>query len=403
MKKFIFFTILIFAIFSGFYSCNSKKESNDAKFQYYTVKKGNIENIIKLTGVIKPEIGAEIKVGSRISGKVEKLFVKVGDKVKKGDLIAIIEHKDLELQIEKLKADKKYLQIQLENIKREYPLKINSKILQIKSLESKSKYLKKELERNLALLKDEMVSEQYVDNLKKDYDSLILSIKSEKENLQLLKKEFKDNLKEIAQKIIQVNKQIDIAQIDYNYAFIKAPISGTISTVSTQEGETVAASFNSPVFVNIIDLSKLEVVAYVDETDIGKVKVNQKVRFYVEAFPEKIFYGKIKKIYPKAEVVNNVVTYKIEASIKHLKNILKPEMTAYIDIILNKKENVILAPLNCIKLIGTKNYAFVKENKKIKKIEVKLGIVNNGTAEIVSGLKEGDQILSKGFKYVRSF
>jgi HlyD family secretion protein/macrolide-specific efflux system membrane fusion protein len=402
MKKCKLIFVFLIIIFL-FLSCNNSKESKKIEFEYYTVKKGSIENIIKLTGVIKPEIGAEIKVGSRISGKVEKLFVKVGDKVKKGDLIAIIEHNDLKLQIDKLQSEKSYYLVQLQNIKSEYPLKIKSKNLSIKSLKIKLKYLKKELNRNLSLFKENMVSEQSIDNLRKQVKSLEFNIQSELKILELTKKEFKDRVKEINTKIIQINHQIAIAQIDYNYAFIKAPISGTISTVSTQEGETVAASFNSPVFVNIIDLNRLEVVAYVDETDIGKVKLNQEVRFYVETYPNKIFTGKIKKIYPKAEVVNNVVTYKIEAAIDSDKSILKPEMTAYLDIILNKKNNVIVAPLKCIKLIGTENFAFIRNRDNFKKVRVKTGIVNNGIVEIVSGLKEGDKILLKGFKNVHSF
>ncbi len=404
MKKIILIFLLI--ITSIYPSCNNKnKQERLSKFEFYTVKRGDIQDIIKLTGVIKPEIGAEIKVGSRISGKVEKLFVKVGDYVKKGDLIAIIEHKDLKLQIEKLNADKLYLFTELQNIKKEYPLKIKSKQLQIKKLKTDLKFSEKELKRNLSLLKENMVSKQNIDNLKKVVDSLKYSIYSEKENLKLLKREFSDQKNIIKTKILQVEKQIAIAKIDYNYAFIKAPISGTISAVSTQEGETVAASFNSPVFVNIIDLTRLEVVAYVDETDIGKINLNQKVRFYVEAFPDKILTGKIKKIYPKAQVVNNVVTYKIEININNskFKKLLKPEMTAYIDIILSEKHNVIVVPLKCVKLIGTKNYVFLKKVENIKKVAVKLGIVNNGRAEILSGIKEGDKILSKGFKNVHSF
>ena len=394
--------VLICLLLLCFISCKNNNKKADS-IEFYKVKKGSIEDVIKITGVIKPEIGAEIKVGSRVSGKVEKLFVKAGDFVQKGQLIAIIEHKDLKLRIEKLKSEKSYLLNQLHSIKNEYPLKISAKKDYINSLKIKYKYLSKEINRNKALFKENMISEQTLENLEKEYYSLNKTIESEERNLALLQKEFKNKVKGTEIKIDEVSKDIEISKINLNYAFIKAPISGTISAVSTQEGETVAASLNSPVFVNIINLNKLEVVAYVDETDIGKVKIGQPVKFYVEAFPEKIFKGKIKKIYPKAEVTNNVVTYKIEIKIDKLSNILKPEMTAYIDIILERKNDVLLAPLKCIKLIKSKNFAFVKHGKKIEKTLVKIGIVNNGITEITEGLKQGDQIVSKGFENVHSF
>ncbi len=401
----LFFSV--FYLLTVFTVTSCKKEEKSGKIEYFKVKYSDMKDIIKVTGVIKPEVGAEIKVGSRISGTLEKLTVKVGDYVKKGELIAVIEHRDLDLKIKELKYNLKSYEEELKFVKSEYPERIKSKQYYIKSIDIKKDYLLKELKRKRALLKESMISQQEVENLEKTYNSLVKTVKSEKSGLNALKKEFAYKKSSISLKIKQIIQQIKIAEIDLGYAFIKAPISGVISSISTQEGETVAASFSSPVFVNIIDLSRLEAVAYIDETDIGKVKKGNRVTFYVEAFPGREYKGVIKKIYPKAEVTNNVVTYKIEVEIsdKNSKNFkdIKPEMTAYIDIILKEKKHVLSAPLKCFKLIGRENFAFLKQaGNKIVKKKVTLGIVNNGFAEIKKGLSQGDEIVIKGFDYVHS-
>ncbi len=404
IKK-ILLSLSVVLVLTMFSSC--KNEQAKGEITYYKVKVSDIKDVIKVTGVIRPEVGAEIKVGSRISGTLKKLYVKVGDYVRKGDLIAVIEHNDLKLKIKELEYNLKYYKNELHSVLSEYPERIKSKSLSISALAIKKKYLLKKLKRNKVLYKDSMLSKQNLENIESDFKSLNKNIAAGKSDLKALKEEFKYKSQSIRLKIKQLRQQIEIAKIDLNYAFIKAPISGVISSISTQEGETVAASFSSPVFVNIIDLSRLEAVAYIDETDIGKVKTGQTVYFYVEAFPMRKYSGKIKKIYPKAEISNNVVTYKIEVDINDKKNKnfkeIKPEMTAYLDIVIKDKKGVLTAPLKCFKLIEGKNFAFLKNGKgKTVKKMVKLGIVNNGVAEITEGLKEGDEIVIKGFKYVHS-
>ncbi len=360
-------------------------------------------DILKVTGVIQPQVGAEIKVGSRISGTVEKLFVSVGDYVKKGDLIAIIEHKDLKARVNELKYEKKLILHNIVTIKKEYPIKIKSQKDYIESLKEDLNYIGKDLNRFKKLYMEKMISLHDLEQKQKDFSSLKKKIESEKEKLKLLKTEMRNRLRDNRIKLKSLEEKIKIAEINLSYAFIKAPISGVVSTVSTQEGETVAASLNAPVFVNIVNLKKLQVIAYIDEVDIGKIKVGEKVKFYVEGYPEKVFYGKIKKIYPKAFVKDNVVTFKVEISIeKGDYSILRPEMTAYIDIIISEKRNVLAVPMKFVKIIKGKNFVFVKVKDKLKKIKVSTGIVYNSMIEILKGLKENQQIILPDRKYLEN-
>ena len=383
------------------FSCG-RKNCELKNYKKYIVKRIDMLNILKVTGVVQAQVGGEIKVGSRISGTVEKLFVSVGDYVKKGDLIAIIEHNDLQAKVNELKYEKKLILHEISTIKREYPLKIKAQSKLINSLRAQLMYLKGDYIRYKKLYKKDMVSYQDLQKKESDYKSLNERLKSEIAKLNLLKTEFKDSLRNNQIKLKTVEEKLKIAEINLGYAFIRAPISGVVSTVSTQEGETVAASLNAPVFVNIINLHKLEVIAYVDEVDIGKIKKGESVRFYVEGYPDKIFYGNVKKIYPKAFVKDNVVTFKVEISIiKGDYSILRPEMTAYIDIIVEKKKNVIAVPLNFVKVINGKNYVFMKEKNRVKKIPVKIGIVYKKFMEIKDGLKEGETIILPSKEYFK--
>ncbi len=394
MKKVFFILAIIFLFSCKDNNCGLKN------YKSFKVRKVNLFDIIKVTGVIKPKVGGEIKVGSRISGTVEKLFVSVGDYVKKGDLIAIIEHNDLQARVNELEYEKKLILHEIETAKREYPLKIKSQKKYIESLKIELKYLKSEYLRYKNLYRNKMVSFEQFQKKETDYFSLKKKLHSEISKLELLNTEFQDKIKNLKIQLKSLEEKIKIAKINLGYAFIKAPISGVVSAVSTQEGETVAASLNAPVFVNIIDLKKLEVIAYIDEVDIGKIKINQKVKFYVEGYPEKFFYGKVIKIFPKAFVKDNVVTFKVEIAIeKGDYSILRPEMTAYIDVIIDEKKNVLAVPVNFVKIINGKNYVFKKGRKRVKKIPVEVGIMYKGMIEIKKGLNQGEIIILPSKEY----
>ena len=133
------------------------------------------------------------------------------------------------------------------------------------------------------------------------------------------------------------------------YATIRAPISGIISSISTQEGETVAAGLSSPTFVTIIDLQQLQVDAYVDETDIGKIRVGQKATFTVDAFPDRDFPATVQAIYPKAIIMDNVVYYDVVLRIDEpLTGQLRPEMTTNVVISLDARKGVLAVPARAI-------------------------------------------------------
>jgi RND family efflux transporter MFP subunit len=241
------------------------------------------EDVVKATGVIKPRIGAEVRVGSRVSGVVRRLFVRVGDPVRSGAALAELDDRDLLARRNEARAALELARANLE-------------------------YARADLHR------------------KRELGAAALLAQSE---LELAQRAFA--IAEQQVRGAEAGLAFAAAQLDYTK--IIAPIAGVVASVSTQEGETVAASFATPTFVTLVDLARLEVWAYVDETDIGRIRVGQHARFTVDTYGNEAFDGSVTAIYPKPEIRDNVVNYVTVIRFDPPRDrVLRPEMTTTVQI-----------------------------------------------------------------------
>ena len=325
-----------------FYDCsnNTKIES----LQTVTVKRRDIGKTVLATGIIKPKVGAEVRVGSRVSGIVKKLYVQIGDYVEEGQLLAELDPT-------------------------EYQARLNLAMAAMENAKANLEYSKSDLERQKALMGKNLISTNEYEIAKRT-----------------------DKIAEA--KLKQAEADYKYAKIQLEYTKIKSPISGIIASVFTQEGETVAASFSAPTFVTIIDLNRLEVWAYVDEIDIGRIKEDQEATFLVDTYPDAEFPGKVTAIFPKAEIQDNVVNYisTIEITDRQDKT-LRPEMTTTVNIYLETHKNVMSVENEVVKSERGRKYVYMmQENKPVKKF-IKTGIRNEDYTQIVEGLEEGDLVV----------
>jgi len=335
--------IIIYLLLAGMLiSCNNKEKIEE--YQTTPVRKRTISSSVIATGIVKPQTGAEVKVGSRISGIVKVLNVNIGDIVKKGDLLAKLEETEL---------------------RAEY----NQSLANLENAKTVLKYAKIEMERQQKLLEKKFTSQQNYDNAVREYELALTGKKQAEANL-------------------------DYAKVQLDYTNIIAPTSGVVASISTQEGETVAAMFAAPTFLTIINLNRLEVRAYVDETDIGKINKGQKVEFTVDTYSDVIFEGIVQAIYPKAEIIDNVVNYVsiIEITNKQGK-LLRPEMTTTVDIITESIENVLTVPNKAISRSEGSHVVYTMENENIVKKIVEKGAQGRLYTQIVSGLKENEKVV----------
>jgi len=397
-KKLLWIIIILVVLAlsgSAIYLLWGKPKKSETSLQTALVSRRDVGSLVQATGTVKAMVGAEVKVGSRITGKVERLYASIGDRVKKGDVIVQLEQEDLKARVAKAKADLDLAEANLALIRsgsrKEEIREAEEKIEQARSTLDLSKKI---LDREKGLLAKGYTTQETVDKAEKEYLVALSQYRAAQETIQIVKEKYtKEEIDAAVARVDQAKASLNEAQVLLSYATIRAPVSGTIGSVTTQQGETVTASLNAPTFITIIDLSRLEVDTYVDETDIGKVKVGQEATFTVASFPDKDFKGKVMAIYPKAIIQDNVVYYITIISTENPEGLLRPEMTATVNISLQKRENVLTVPNGAIRREGGKKVVFVLENNQFSKHEVKTGWKDPSFIEILSGLKEGERVV----------
>lgn len=301
-----------------------------------------IASTVLATGIIRLRVGAEVRVGSQLSGIVEELNVTVGSEIERGDVIARIDSRGLESRLAQARA-------------------------QIMVLDREVRRAEVELERARQLDQDKLVAKTEVEDRTLD-------------------------LADAEARLEKARRDAAVVETDLTYAVIRAPISGTVASVTTREGETVAASFTTPTFVTIIDVQALELIAMVDETDIGNVTVGNQALFTVEAFPSEEFTGPVKQIAPKGSIISGVVNYEVMIGIDSSADILKPDMTANVSIRTAEREALVV-PSAAVQRDGFDRYVYVDENGDLKKRSVTVGTREAGYTEIRQGLATSDRVL----------
>jgi HlyD family secretion protein len=358
------------------------------------VSRRNLSSFVLATGAIKPQVGAEVRVGARISGKVERLYTNIGDMVKKGQVIAELEKADLQAKVNQQAAELRIAEAKLSAIKSLRPREVQRAEAEVSQWQPTVELNHKELARQEELLKQDFTSQQARDRAKEQLSVSEARLAAAQEGLNLTKAGYKEDLKQAAAEVERAEATLDDAKIQLSYATIAAPISGVIGSVSTQEGETVAAGLNAPTFVTIIDLGRLQVDAFVDEVDIGKIQPHQKVVFTVDSFPSREFEGKVVAIYPKAVIQENVVTYDVVVEITDkYDGLLRPEMTASVTILLEAREGVLTIPIKAVKRDRGKSIVYVLSDGQPQPREIKAGWKDSSWIEVLSGLEEGEVVL----------
>jgi RND family efflux transporter MFP subunit len=336
--------IAIGIVGGGAYWVNGRLSGkSQQEYETVTALKRDVGAVVQATGIVKAMVGADVKVGARTPGKVVELPINVGDKVNKGQIIAKIEQDDL---VAKVKLQKAVL-------------------AEARAEETR---LTKDFERYKQLSTTNSVSPQKVDESEAQCEmAKARTLKSEAE--------------------------LDYWESQLSYATIVAPIKGTVASVNTMQGETVITGLNAPTFIRIIDLDRLEVLAYVDENDIGKVQVDQEAVFTIAAHQATEFQGKVTSIYPSATTQDNVVYYLTSISVDNREGKLRPDMTANVSIFIDRRKGVVTVPHKAVKREGTRKFVLVGNNGLLEKRFVKVGLRDQTYSEILDGLKDGELVV----------
>lgn len=324
-----------------------------------TAQHGAISNSVTATGTI--EAIKTVTVGTQVSGTIKGIYVDFNSHVKKGQLLAKIDETALQAQVDQTTA-------------------------QVASAKAQLIYQKATFERAKALYDKDLTS-------KAEFDQAQFNLSTAEASYQSAQSEHQRSLTNLS------------------YASIYSPIDGVVLNRAVDEGQTVAASFNTPeLFAIANDLTQMEVQADVDEADIGQVKLGQAVSFTVDAFPDDNFRGEVSQIRLKPTTASNVVTYTVIISAPNPKQKLMPGMTANITIVTEQSENTVLLATKALKfwpadsLLGNQTYSRSSDTGNIHTvwsyngqlftpIKVVTGINDGTNIQIVSGLKSGDEIV----------
>src|SRR5688572_4695116 len=337
-------------------------------------------------GALRPEIGAEVRVGSRISGRVQRLRANIGDRVTRGQVIAELETAELDAIVAERQAQLRFAEARLAAQDTSSPEGLARAAAEVAQAVATEQRTSAELVRQQQLLASRGVTAADVEAARERH--LVAQAQ-----LATARREFELTQREARAEHARAVATLDLARVERSFTIIRAPISGTISSVATQEGETVAAGLNAPTFVTIVDLTRLQVHAYVDEVDIGKVSLGQEASFAVDAYPSRDFGGRVAAIYPTAIIQDNVVKYIVALDIADDSvGLLRPEMTASVRIALESR-SVLAIPARAIRRDGGQNVVTVLGAEGEELRPVRVGWRDGSWIEIVNGLKAGERVV----------
>jgi multidrug efflux pump subunit AcrA (membrane-fusion protein) len=337
-------------------------------------------------GALRPRIGAEVRVGSLLSGRVRRLRANIGDTVRRGDVIAELETAELDATVAERQATVRIAEARLAALDTTSPEGLARAAAEVTRAAATAQLAASELARQEQLFASRGTTMADVEAARERLQVAQSTLASARREFDLAQREARaEHSRAIA--------ALDASRIERSYAVIRAPISGTIASVSTQEGETVAAGLSAPTFVTIVDLRRLQVHAYVDEVDIGKVRVGQAASFAVDAYPARDFSGKVEAVYPTATIQDNVVKYIVAVDIvDDSAGLLRPEMTASVRFALSERE-VLAVPTRAIRRDGGRNVVFVRGDDGDIARPVRVGWRDGAWIEIVDGLRAGERVV----------
>ena len=356
-KLWIILGVAVVAIVAYLLLSGGKKKQT-VSFATAKVERTNIQNTITATGTIEPV--TSVTVGTQVSGIVSRLYVDYNSVVKKGQVIAELDKTNLISELNAQRAN-------------------------LTSAQSARNYQQSNYNRYKTLYDKGLVSADEFESARLQYQ-------------------------QASQQVASARESVQRAQTNLGYATITSPIDGVVLNKAVEEGQTVAASFNTPELFTIAqDLTDMRVIADIDEADIGGVREGQRVSFTVDAFPDDQFEGHVTQVRQQATTESNVVTYEVVISAPNVDLKLKPGLTANVTIFTLEKNGVLCVPAKALRFMPVEALlekeqtiddcqaaakVWTREGNVFKAHAVETGTTNGLLTEIVSGVSEGTEVLT---------
>jgi HlyD family secretion protein len=380
--------VLLLTVVGGLIAATSSNTKIDPS-KLAKVEKGDLAKSVVATGKVEPITKVEVK--SKASGIVKKLLVDAGDRVKKGQLLAQLDKEEISAQVAQSQAGLQAAEASLKSAEADFErAKVDAEGPDVP-------ILKRAYERATGMAKDGVVSTSALEDAQKNYEMALNKQNGAKAQVTVLKAK----IAQAAAQVAQDKANLEQLEEQLSYTDIISPIDGVVLSRNVEMGDAVSSILvlgsSATLVMTLGDTSEVYVKGKVDESDIGKVYLGQPARIKVESFKDKSFNGKVTKISPMGVEKDNVTTFEVRVSINNPGGELKAEMTANAEIILEEHKNVLQIPEGSIVYDNQKKASVEVPDPKGKegkrKVAVNIGISNGAKTELLSGLKEGDQVV----------
>lgn len=373
----IFFLLVLFVALAGggwwWYATKHAPPDEPRILETQVVERGTVREVIEATGIVKPQVGAQIQIGAQATGRIQEMLVRVGDQVREGDRIAVIDDRELKAQRQKALAD-------------------------LEKGRTALRFARTDHDRQRILFRDGVIAQEALDAAVERLESAMDEVAS-------------------------LEAAVRILDVKLTYTEIRSPISGVVSQVTAQAGETVVSGLEVANLVTVLDPERLEMWVYMDETDVGHVRPGQPVEFQVDSLPERVFESRIENIYPKPEIRDNIVYYLAVASVsREQAALLRPEMTTQCRVVVAEKRDVLTLPNAALKWVDGAMVVFVREapgalatepspapkwrwdfwngqertsGQRARMVRPELGLRGVSHSEVLSGLQEGEEVATQ--------
>jgi len=350
-KKLLYLFLALLLLASGmlYYVKRGRTNAETKVIATARVERGQVRRVLESTGIIKAQVGASVKIGARATGALSHVYARVGDPVKKGQVVAEIDARELLAQ------------------RAEATARLNLS-------EAKAKFTGITLPRHQQLVRQGLEAQSVLDEAIQNNNIAKADANA-------------------------ARAAVNTLDVRISYTKIISPIDGVVSQVTAQEGETIVAGLQVANLVTVLDPTRLEMWIYVDETDVGRVRKGLPVEFHVDSQPEKTFTGQIDRVYPDPEIRDNIVYYKALVTVDPEQALLlRPEMTTQCRIVVDTRDNVLTVPNQALKWVAGKQTVFVVDKAnptKPRQVLPKLGLPGLEQSEVLEGLKEGDEVATQ--------
>ncbi len=358
------------------------------------VTTGQVRKVLEATGIIKAQVGAIVKIGARATGTIQDMRVKVGDRVAKGQVIALVDSREDASRLKEAGARLERAEAELKQVLEVYPKRVAEAEAELALSRAKADYADLNLTRQHRLSAQDLVARDVLDQARRDALVAKNELAARDVALTRVRTEFEKERIKAERSREEAQAALVTAETKLTYSRIISPIDGVVSNVTVQQGETVVAGLQVANLITVLDPTRLEMWIYVDETDVGQVAPGMRVEFRVDSLPGEVFSGQVDQIYPQPEIRDNIVYYQALVRLDpDQSQRLRPEMTTHCQIVVREKKDVLVIPNAALKWIGSRQVVFVVEpGGAVRETRPELGLSGLNETEVVSGLRAGDKV-----------